>query len=110
MAPKLKEMGFTQKELADIKDVTDTMSRASDRVGVNPSGTAQALQVGAALTHPHVVIPAYIAAKALLTPGGRALLKRAYSGSKSASELASKALMATYVEQKAQGDGQQQQQ
>jgi hypothetical protein len=108
MEPKLREMGFTTKELADIKDVTDTMSRASDRVGTNPSGTAQALQVGAAITHPHVVIPAYIAAKALLTPEGRILLKRAYSGSKTASYQASRALMATYVENRAQSDQQEQ--
>lgn len=86
VSPILGKLGFTQKEISDIRDVTDTMARAGDRTGANRSGTSAALQAGglagAAWVHPLAavssVVTPYIAAKALLTPGGRALLRRAY--------------------------------
>lgn len=103
--PKLKEMGFGPKELADIKDVTKVMSMASDRIGQNPSGTAQGVQFAAAgLTHGLTLIPPYVASKALLTPGGRALLRQSVSASRAVRYRASRALMATYAEQRAQSD------
>lgn len=84
--PKLEEMGFTKKEIKDIKDVTDTMSRAGDRTGSNPSGTTAAGHMlgtaAIALAHPVAavasVITPYIASKALLTEPGRDLLRQAY--------------------------------
>jgi hypothetical protein len=105
--PKMREMGFSDKDLADIKDTVDTMGRASDRVGGNPSGTAQSIQLSAMAVQPHL-IPFYIAAQALLTPNGRALLKRAYRGSQATKYQATRALMATYVQNKAQGNQAQQ--
>lgn len=86
--PKLADMGFTAKEIKDIKDVTDTMSRAGDRTGANPSGTSAAAHMigtgGLLFTHPvagvAAVVTPYIASKALLTEGGRELLRKAYSG------------------------------
>jgi len=86
VAPKLQEMGFTPKEIADIKDITDTMARAGDKTGVNSSkttSTAQATGVVGLAASGHV-IPAAIAAggpllmsKALLTSKGRDLLRAA---------------------------------
>ena len=101
MEPKLKEMGFTQEELKDIRDVTDTMARAADKTGANPSGTAQALQFAALAMHPAFIVPNYVAAKALLTPQGRVLLRRAYAGgSRSVKYQAGRALMAAYGEER----------
>lgn len=85
--PKLEQMGFSSKEIADIEDVTDTMARAGDRAGANPSGTAAAGHMlgtaGLAMTHPLAaaasVITPYVAAKALLTQPGRDLLRAAYN-------------------------------
>ncbi len=84
VAPKLKEMGFSAKEIADIKDVTDTMARAGDKLGANPSKTAAAASLGSigtlALTG-HVgaaagaMLTPYVLGKALLTPEGRNLLR-----------------------------------
>lgn len=103
---KLKDMGFTQSELKDIRDVTDTMARAADKAGSNPSGTAQALQFAALATHPAFIVPNYVAAKALLTPQGRNLLRRAYGGtSRAMTYQAGRSLMALYLEDRA-GRGQ----
>lgn len=85
--PKLEEMGFTAKEIKDLKDVTDTMARAGDRTGANPSGTTAAGHMlgtaAIALAHPVAaaasVITPYIASKALLTEPGRELLRNAYA-------------------------------
>lgn len=86
--PKLEEMGFTAKEIRDIKDVTDTMARAGDRTGANPSGTSAALHgIGAAdlLMHGQFAAAAatslapYVVGKALLTEPGRELLRSAYT-------------------------------
>lgn len=106
--PKLKDMGFTDSELKDIKDVTDTMARASDKAGANPSGTAQALQLTALALHPAFIAPNYVIAKALLTPQGRSLLKQAYAGAnRTVKYQAGRALMASYMEQKSQQSQQQ---
>lgn len=95
--PKLREMGFTNQELSDIKDVTKVMSMASDRIGQNPSGTAQGVQFAAAgLTHGLTLIPPYVASKALLTPGGRALLRQSVAASRAVRYRATRSLMATY--------------
>lgn len=96
VAPKLKEMGFTSKEIADIKDVTDTMLRAGDRIGINPSGTtgaAHMLSIPAlAVTHPvaaaSAVITPYIMGKALLTPQGRDLLRTVATATEGAKKAA----------------------
>ncbi|MGQ7939118.1 hypothetical protein [Paraburkholderia sp. D1E] len=88
VAPKLGEMGFTTKEIKDIKDVTDTMARAGDRTGANPSGTTAAGHMlgtaAIALAHPAAaaasVITPYVVSKALLTEPGRELLRNAYAG------------------------------
>lgn len=103
LQPKLKGMGFTSEELKDIRDVTDTMARAADKTGANPSGTAQALQFAALATHPAFIVPNYVAAKALLTPQGRALLKRAYGGgSRAVKYQAGRALMVAYGQRQGQ--------
>jgi hypothetical protein len=83
--PKLAQMGFSKKDIADIKDVTDTMARAGDRAGMNPSGTAAAGHMlgtaSIAFAHPMAaaasVLTPYIASKALLTSKGRDLLRAA---------------------------------
>jgi len=110
--PKLKEMGFTPKDLADIRDVTKTMERASEKEGAKPSGASQGLQIAALALHPAFIVPNYVAAKALLTPQGRALLRRAYAGtSRTIKYQAGRSLMAAYGEernrqQQQQGQGQ----
>lgn len=95
--PKLKEMGFTDKEIQDIEDVTDTMARAGDKTGANPSGTtgaghmlATATAIGAG--HPlgaavSMTLP-YITAKALLTQSGRDLLRQSVSAATPAARAA----------------------
>jgi hypothetical protein len=96
VAPKLKQMGFSDKEIKDIKDVTDTMARAGDRTGKNPSGTAASAQaggiVGAAFVHPLAAIGAaglpYVAAKALLTSKGRDLLRAAMNSTNGKAQAA----------------------
>jgi len=96
VAPKLAEMGFTPKEIKDIKDVTDTMARAGDRTGVNPSGTTGAAHMlgtaGAAFTHPAAAITAvltpYVLSKALLTQQGRDLIRQASDYAKPAAQQA----------------------
>jgi hypothetical protein len=88
--PKLEEMGFSKKEIADIKDVTDTMARAGDRTGKNPSGTAASSQAGAIaggfFIHPLVSIGLaglpYVLSKALLTSKGRDLIRAAMDTAK----------------------------
>ena len=101
--PKLREMGFSNQELADIKDVTKVMSMASDRIGQNPSGTAQGVQFAAAgLTHGLTLIPPYVASKALLTPGGRALLRQSVAASRAVRYRATRSLMATYAVEQSQ--------
>ncbi|MCP3714884.1 hypothetical protein [Paraburkholderia sp. CNPSo 3281] len=103
--PKLEEMGFTAKEIRDIGDVTDTMARAGDRTGANPSGTSAAGHLigtaAIALAHPVAavasVITPYIASKALLTQQGRDLLRQAYAvGKPAASNAALGSLRALY--------------
>ena len=104
VAPKLKEMGFTPKEIADIKDVTDTMARAGDRTGVNPSGTtgaAHMLSIPAlAVTHPlaavGAVVTPYVASRALLTPQGRDLLRQAYTATDNARRNAALGALRSY--------------
>lgn len=84
--PKLEEMGFTRKEISDIKDVTDTMARAGDKAGVNTSKTTGVAHLASlpalALSHPlaavGAVVTPYVASKALLTQQGRDLLRAAY--------------------------------
>ena len=84
--PKLEEMGFTKKEIKDIKDVTDTMARAGDKTGVNTSKTAGVAHLASlpalAIKSPPAAVLAlvtpYVASKALLTAQGRALLRQAY--------------------------------
>ena len=83
--PKMKEMGFTDKEIKDIKDVTDTMGRAGDRTGRPTSNTGQVLQLGAIpggimaapITTSIALVTPYIMSKALLTQQGRDLLRQA---------------------------------
>ena len=85
--PKLQEMGFTPREIRQIADVTDTMARAGDRTGANPSGTTAAGHMigtaAIAFSHPAAaaaaVITPYIASRALLTEPGRELLRNAYA-------------------------------
>jgi hypothetical protein len=94
--PKLSDMGFTSAEIRDIKDVTDTMTRAGDRVGANWSGTTAAahmLGTGAAMFASPMsaaasIITPYVASKALLTEQGRDLLKKAYGAGKPAARNA----------------------
>jgi hypothetical protein len=95
--PKLREMGFTDKEIQDIKDITDTMARAGDKTGKNPSGTSASAQAGgiggAALSgHPWAALVAaggpYLLSKALLTDKGRDLVRAAMDGSNSARQQA----------------------
>lgn len=94
--PKLAEMGFTAREIKDIKDVTDTMARAGDRTGANPSGTSAAGHMigtaAIALAHPVAaaasVVTPYIASKALLTEHGRELLRQVYARGKPAAQSA----------------------
>jgi len=86
VAPKLSQMGFSDRDIKDIKDVTDTMARAGDKTGANPSkttGAAHMLSIPAlAVTHPMgavaAVVTPYVASKALLTQQGRDLLRAAY--------------------------------
>lgn len=87
--PKLAEMGFTKKEIADIKDVTDTMARAGDKTGVNTSKTTgvahlaslPALAIKSPIAAVAAVVTPYVASKALLTQQGRDLLRAAYNAS-----------------------------
>lgn len=88
IAPKLPEMGFTPREIKDIKDVTDTMARAGDRVGANPSGTSAAIHgagaaelalIGRYYAAAASIITPYVASKALLTEQGRDLLRKSFS-------------------------------
>jgi hypothetical protein len=105
--PKLQEMGFTNKEIADIKDVTDTMARAGDKAGANPSGTSAALHMGAtgaaAFAHPLAavasVVTPYVASKALLTQPGRDLLRAAYNATNGKAQAAAiGALRSTFAQ------------
>ncbi len=109
---KLKEMGFTPKEIADIKDVTDTMARAGDKLGVNLSKTASVSQaagtlgtIGAnILTHPGIalgtavvgILTPYIASKALLTPQGRDLLRTVATTTDAAKRAAAVGALRSY--------------
>ena len=94
--PKLVEMGFTKKEIADIKDVTDTMSRAGDKAGVNTSKTTGVAHLASlpalAISHPlaavSAVITPYVASRALLTQPGRDLLRKAYNVSNGKAQAA----------------------
>ena len=87
IAPKMADMGFSAKEIKDIKDVTDTMARAGDRVGANWSGTTAAahmLGTGAAMFASPTsaiasVVTPYVASKALLTEQGRELLRKSFA-------------------------------
>lgn len=96
VAPKLKEMGFSDSEIKDIKDVTDTMARAGDKAGTNPSGTTAAGHMlgtaGIAFTHPGLalasVVTPYAASKALLTKPGRDLLRAAYDSTNGKAQAA----------------------
>jgi hypothetical protein len=103
--PKLEEMGFSAKEIKDIKDVTDTMARAGDRTGANPSGTSAAGHLigtaAIALAHPGAaaasIVTPYIASKALLTEQGRELLRKSYvAGTPAARNAAMGSLRALY--------------
>ena len=106
--PKLAEMGFSPKEIKDIKDVTDTMARAGDKVGVNTSKTtptahliatvsaAAAGHLGAAAA---AAVTPYIASQALLTQTGRNLLRAAYNASNGKAQAAALgALRAQYAQ------------
>lgn len=105
VVPKMKEMGFSDREIKDIQDVTDTMARAGDKTGANPSGTSAAGHMlgtaAIAVAHPIAaaasIVTPYIMSKALLTQSGRALLKQAYgeAGNK-AQQAAIGALRAQY--------------
>ena len=114
--PKLEEMGFTKKEIADVKDVTDTMARAGDKAGANPSGTSAALHMGAtgaaAFTHPIVAaasfITPYIASKALLTQPGRELLRKAYNSTNGKAQAAAIGALRSQFAQPSQSGGQNQ--
>lgn len=94
--PKLAEMGFTPKEIRDIKDVTDTMARAGDKTGVNASkttGTAHLLAIASLATHNPAAaavaaVTPYIASKALLTAQGRDLLRKAFNTTNSKAQAA----------------------
>jgi hypothetical protein len=94
--PKLAEMGFTSKEIGDIKDVTDTMARAGDKTGVNTSKTTGVAHLASlpalALSHPMAAVAAvvtpYVASKALLTQPGRDLLRAAYNASNGKAQAA----------------------
>jgi hypothetical protein len=117
--PKLEELGFSKKEITDIKDVTDTMARAGDKTGSNPSkttGAAHMLSIPAlAVTHPVAAVAAvvtpFVASKALLTQGGRDLLRKAYSASAPAARAAAiGALRSQYAQQGPQGQQRQPQQ
>lgn len=97
VAPKMREMGFTDKEIKDIKDVTDTMARAGDKTGKNPSGTSSSAQAGgigaAAFSgHPFAALVAaggpYLLSKALLTDKGRDLLRAAADSSNGKAQAA----------------------
>ena len=101
MEPKLKEMGFTPKELADIRDVTNTMGRAVSKAG-KPTMAGNVAQAVLTVSHPVLMfVPQTVMAKALLTPSGRALLKRAYSTtSQTVKHQAIRSLIATYTEER----------
>ena len=94
--PKLAEMGFTKKEIADIKDVTDTMARAGDKTGVNTSKTTgvahlaslPALAIKSPIAAVAAVVTPYVASKALLTQQGRDLLRAAYNVSNGKAQAA----------------------
>ena len=94
--PKLAEMGFTSKEISDIKDVTDTMARAGDKTGVNTSKTTGVAHLASlpalAISHPLAAVAAvvtpYVASKALLTQPGRDLLRAAYNASNGKAQAA----------------------
>ncbi|WP_245841117.1 hypothetical protein [Paraburkholderia ribeironis] len=95
--PKLEELGFTKKEIADIKDVTDTMARAGDKAGANPSGTTGAVHMletarEGLMGHPAAaavsVVTPWVMSKALLTQGGRDLLRKAYTATAPAARAA----------------------
>jgi hypothetical protein len=110
--PKLEEMGFTAKEIRDIKDVTDTMARAGDRTGANPSGTTAAGHMlgtaAIALAHPVAaatsVVTPYMASKALLTEPGRELLRKAYAAGTPASRNAALGALRALYGQSINGD------
>ncbi len=94
--PKLEEMGFSKKEIKDIKDVTDTMARAGDKTGVNASKTAGVAHLASlpalAIGHPMAAVTAlvtpFVASKALLTAPGRDLLRKAYNASNAKAQAA----------------------
>lgn len=100
MEPKLKEMGFTPAELRDISDVTRTMARASSTAG-NPTMAGNVTQAVVMTAHPVLLLPQAILARALLTPSGRAMLKRAYGGGSQAVRYqAQRSLAALYLDQR----------
>jgi len=96
VVPKLSQMGFSDRDIKDIKDVTDTMARAGDKTGANPSkttGAAHMLSIPAlAVTHPlgavAAVVTPYVASKALLTQQGRDLLRAAYNSTNGKAQAA----------------------
>lgn len=114
VVPKMKEMGFSDREIKDIKDVTDTMARAGDRTGANPSGTSSALHMGGtaalALTHPLAaaasVVTPYVASKALLTQPGRDLLRQAYGAAGERAQMAAIGALRSQFSQSSQRPGQ----
>lgn len=100
MEPKMKEMGFSPKELADIRDVTNTMSRAVSKTG-SPTMAGNVTQAVVAVAHPMLLLPQVVLAKALLTPSGRALLRKAYgTGNQTVKYQATRALAGMYTEER----------
>ena len=113
VAPKLSQMGFSDRDIKDIKDVTDTMARAGDKTGANPSkttGAAHMLSIPSLAFSGHpvaaaaAVVTPYVASKALLTQQGRDLLRAAYNSTNGKAQAAAiGALRAQYGN--ASGDG-----
>jgi hypothetical protein len=113
--PKLRLMGFNSKEIKDIKDVTDVMRAAGDRVGTNVSGTGPTSHlmgtVGAAASG-HLIPAAistltpYIASKALLTEQGRTLLRAAASATSGKAQAAAIGALRSTVAQPSDDRGQ----
>lgn len=96
VVPKMKQMGFSDKDIKDIQDVTDTMARAGDKTGVNTSKTAgvshlatiPALAIKSPPAAVTAVVTPYVASKALLTQQGRDLLRAAYDSTNGKAQAA----------------------
>lgn len=103
--PKLKEMGFSQKDIVDIRDVVNTMGRSVSRQ--KPvSNEVLATAAGFIGHNPYVGIPLAVIGKALTSETGRKMLRRvSVSPSGAVRHQTVRSLIAIYGQREANDSG-----